>query len=394
MPTINQRAATFALASLFISWMPEARADAVTEWNLKAGDIMAEAKLGTPPAVRAMALVQTAVYQAVKQADLQGASAEAAVAAANRAVLAKVLPAMQPAIEAAAQAALAKIADGPAKAAGIAAGEQAAAFILTQRSDDVIAGDDYRPHTTPGAYVPTAPAAAPMWGKRKPWLMASASQVRPAAPATLSSETWARDFNEVKTIGAKASTTRTPEQTEIARFWDYSLPPIYFGVARSVAEQPGRTLARNARYFAATAQAMDDALISVFDAKYHYNFWRPVTAIRNGDGDGNDATARDASWSPLIDNPMHPEYPSGHSILAAAVGTVVKAEVGSDRMPVLATTSPTAKGATRKWSNPDEFVAEVSNARIYAGIHYRTATQVGAEMGSKIGALAAERLYN
>jgi hypothetical protein len=258
----------------------------------------------------------------------------------------------------------------------------------------VIAGDDYRPHTTPGAYVPTASAAAPTWGKRRPWLMASAAQVRPAAPAALSTEAWARDFNEVKLMGARASTTRSPEQTDIARFWEYSLPPIYFGVARSVAEQPGRTLARNARYFAATAQAMDDALISVFEAKYHYNFWRPVTAIRNGDADGNDATGRDAGWTPLIDNPMHPEYPSGHAILAAAVGAVVKAEVGSDRMPVLSTASPTAKGATRKWSNPDEFVTEVANSRIYAGIHYRAATQAGAEMGSKIGMLAAERLYD
>jgi hypothetical protein len=394
MPTINQRAVALAIASLFITWMPAARADAVTEWNVKACDILSEAKLGTPPAVRAMALVQTAVYQAVKQADLQGASAEAAIAAANRAVLAKLVPSQQAAIEAAAQAALAKLADGPAKAAGIAAGEQAATFILTQRSDDVIAGDDYRPHTTPGAYVPTASAAAPMWGKRKPWLMASPAQVRPAGPAALTSETWARDFNEVKLVGAKASTTRTPEQTEIAKFWEYSLPPIYFGVARSVADQPGRTLARNARYFAATAQAMDDALISVFDAKYQYNFWRPVTAIRNADGDGNDATARDATWSPLVDNPMHPEYPSAHSTLAAAVGTVVKAEVGSDRMPVLMTSSPTAKGATRKWSNPDEFVAEVGSSRVYAGIHYRTATQVGAQMGEKIGTFAAERLYN
>jgi hypothetical protein len=394
MPTINQRAVALAIASLFITWMPAARADAVTEWNVKACDILSEAKLGTPPAVRAMALVQTAVYQAVKQADLQGASAEAAIAAANRAVLAKLVPSQQAAIEAAAQAALAKLADGPAKAAGIAAGEQAATFILTQRSDDVIAGDDYRPHTTPGAYVPTASAAAPMWGKRKPWLMASPAQVRPAGPAALTSETWARDFNEVKLVGAKASTTRTPEQTEIAKFWEYSLPPIYFGVARSVADQPGRTLARNARYFAATAQAMDDALISVFDAKYQYNFWRPVTAIRNADGDGNDATARDATWSPLVDNPMHPEYPSAHSTLAAAVGTVVKAEVGSDRMPVLMTSSPTAKGATRKWSNPDEFVAEVGSSRVYAGIHYRTATQVGAQMGERIGTFAAERLYN
>ena len=150
---------------------------------------------------------------------------------------------------------------------------------------------------------------------------------------------------------ARASTRRSAEQTEIARFWEYSLPPIYYGVVRSVAPQPGRDVARNARLFAAVAQAMDDAMIGVFDAKYHYNFWRPVTAIRNGDIDGNDATERDASWAPLIDAPMHPEYPSGHSILAGAVGAVLKAEIGDGPMPVLTTTSPTAKGATRRWTS-------------------------------------------
>ena len=389
MPTINQRALAVALAALLPTLADSARADAVTEWNAKAGEIMAEAKLGTPPAVRAMALVQTAVYQAARQSKLQNASTEAAIAAANRAVLAKLLPAAQASIEAAAQASLAKVPEGPAKAAGIAAGEQSAAFVLAQRSDDVIAGDDYRPHTTPGAYVPTAGAAAPMWGKRKPWLLASASQVRPAAPAALSSDTWARDYNEVKALGAKASPARSPEQTEIAKFWEYSLPPIYFGVLRSVADQPGRDLVRNARLFAATSQAMDDALIGVFEAKYQYNFWRPVTAIRNGDADGNDATAREANWAPLIDNPMHPEYPSAHSVLAGAVGTLIKADVGSDRMPVLSTSSPTAKGAVRRWSDPDAFVREVADSRIYAGIHYRMATQAGVEMGTKIGTLAA-----
>jgi hypothetical protein len=391
MPTINQRALALTLASLFPALGHNARADAVTDWNVKAGEIMSEAKLGTPPAVRAMAIVQTAVYQAVRHAEMDKASADAAVAAANRAVLAKLIPASQPAIDAAAQAALARIAEGPAKAAGIAAGEQAAAFVLSQRADDTISPEDYRPHTTPGAYVPTAGAAAPTWGKRKPWLMASASQLRPAAPAPLSSEAWARDYNEVKALGAKASAARSPEQTEIAKFWEYSLPPIYFGVVRSVADQPGRDLARNARLFAAAAQAMDDALISVFDAKYQYNFWRPMTAIRNGDTDGNDATAREANWAPLIDNPMHPEYPSGHGILAGAVGAVIKADVGSDRMPTLATSSPTAKGATRRWSDPDAFVREVAQSRIYAGIHYRSAVETAVEMGSKIGSMAAQR---
>jgi hypothetical protein len=155
---------------------------------------------------------------------------------------------------------------------------------------------------------------------------------------------------------------------------------------------PGREATDNARLFAVVAQAMDDAMIGVFEAKYHYNFWRPATAIRNGDVDGSDATERDAGWVSLIDAPLHPEYPSAHSILAAAVGTVLKAEIGEAPMPVLTTTSPTAKGAVRRWTNADDFVQEVANARIYEGIHYRTSTEVGAAMGRRIGQLAVDKL--
>ena len=173
---------------------------------------------------------------------------------------------------------------------------------------------------------------------------------------------------------------------------EYSLPPIYHGVMRSFAAAPGRTPEQNARLFAAATQALDDALIAVFDAKYAYNFWRPITAVRNGDIDGNPATERDASWTPLHDAPMHPEYPSGHSILASTVATVIKADVGRGPMPVLSTSSPTAKGATRRWSNVEDFVQEVSDARIYGGIHFRSATDAGEAMGKKIGALAADKL--
>ena len=369
-----------------------ARADAVTDWNLKSGELIGEAKLGTPPAARLMALVQTAALDAVEAAQLRHASGEAALAAAHRVVLTRMLPAQQAAIDAAYQAALAGVPDTPARNLGIATGEAAANALLAARADDGAATPEaYRPVTTAGAYVPTAPVAVPQWPQRKPWLMKSAAQFRPAPPPALNSEQWARDFNEVKALGGKASARRSAEQTEAARFWDYSLPAIYHGVVRSVALQPQRDLARNARLFAAVAQAMDDALISVFDAKYHYQFWRPATAIRNGDIDGNDATAREANWAPLIDVPMHPEYPSGHSILAASVGAVIKADVGSDRMPTLATSSPTARGATRRWSDPDAFVREVSESRVYAGIHYRSAIQAGMEMGSKIGSMAAQR---
>jgi hypothetical protein len=222
--------------------------------------------------------------------------------------------------------------------------------------------------------------------------MSGSAQFRPGPPPVLTSVAYARDYNEVRELGARTGSKRTAEQTEIGRFWEYSLPPIYYGVVRSVALQPGRDPLRNARLLAASAQALDDALIAVFDAKYHYNFWRPATAIRNGDIDGNDATTRDASWAPLIDAPMHPEYPSGHAILAGAVGTVLVAEIGNGPTPVLATTSPTAKGATRRWASVDDFVREVADSRVYAGIHFRSALDTGVAMGQKIGATAVTRL--
>jgi hypothetical protein len=172
------------------------------------------------------------------------------------------------------------------------------------------------------------------------------------------------------------------------------LPAIYHGVVRSVAGAPGRDVLRNARLFAAVAQAMDDAMMAVMDAKYHHNFWRPVTAIRNAAIDGNDATEPDPSWLPFIDTPMHPEYPAGHAILAATVGTLLKAEVGAEQpMPLLSTTSPSANGATRRWSAVEAFMQEVADARVYGGMHYRNSTQVGIAMGKQIGALAAKRRF-
>ena len=370
-----------------------AHADAVTDWSIKSGDVITEAKIGTPPAVRVMAIVQTAALQAVQAAQQRQGSAEAALAAAHRVALTKLLPAQQALIDAAAQAALAAIADGPAKQAGVAAGEAAANAVLAARADDgATTPEAYRPHTSAGVYVPTLMPAAPQWPQRKPWLMTSASQFRPGPPPALTSAQWARDFEEVKSLGAKASAKRSAEQTEAARFWEYSLPAVYHGVLRSVALQEGRDLLRNARLFAVAAQAMDDSLIAVFDAKYHYNFWRPVTAVRNADIDGNDATQRDAAWSPLFDTPMHPEYPSAHSTLASSMAVVIDAERAGAALPVLATSSPTAKGAVRRWTRLDEFAREVADARVHAGIHYRSATDTGEALGKRVGEVAVARL--
>jgi hypothetical protein len=382
-------------ASVALLAAPPARADAVTDWNTRVVDLINDAKMGTPPAHRLMAVTQTAVLEAVDTVVRRhpGASIDAAVAAAARGVVGKALPAQQAALDKAYETALAAVADGPGKATGIQVGERAAAAVLAARRDDgAAAADSYRPQTAAGAYVPTVVPAAAQWPQRKPWLLASPAQFRPAAPPALGSELWARDFNEIKAMGAKQSTRRSPEQTEIAAFWEATLPSIYHGVLRSVGTAPGRDVVRNARLYAVATQAMDDALIAVFDAKYHYRFWRPLTAIRNGELDGNDRTEHDAVWQPLIDAPMHPEYPCAHCILASTLGTVLKADLGKDPVPPLSTASPAAKGAVRRFAGLDQFVQEVAEARVLQGVHYRNSTEVGVGMGRRIGALAAERL--
>lgn len=373
-----------------------AQADAITDWNLRSVQIVGEARIGTPPAVRVMALVQTSAYGAARDATrIAPASAQAvdaAVAAAHRTTFDQLLPAQRAAIDAAFQAAVAEMPDDALRVQQFAVGERAAQRVLAERSTDMPrTADTYRPHTTPGVYVPTVIPAVTLWSQRKPWLLQSIDQFRPGPPPALNSERWARDFNEVKAVGGRDSRQRSAEQTEIGRFWDYSLPAVYHGVVRSVALQPGRDVLANARLFATVAQAMDDAVMAVFDAKYTYNLWRPVTAIRNGDVDGHERTERDATWTPLIDTPMHPEYPCAHCILAATVGTVIKAQAREQPLPVLSTTSPTAPDAVRSWNSVDSFTQEVAMARIVAGVHYRNSTEVGLAMGQRIGDWAVTR---
>jgi hypothetical protein len=371
-------------------------ADAITDWNQRSAQLIGEARIGTPPAVRMMALVQTAAYEAARDAARsapnQVQAVEAAVAAAHRSAFIQLMPAQRVAIDAAYQSALATLPDDAARTQHLVIGERAAQRVLAQRANELPrTPDTYRPHAAPGVYVPTTTPAVPQWGQRKPWLLERADQFRPGPPPALSSERWARDFNEVKLLGGRDSPQRSAEQTEIGRFWDYSLPAVYHGVVRSVALQGGRDVLANARLFATVAQAMDDALIAVFDAKYTYNLWRPVTAIRNGDVDGHDGTERDASWAPLIDTPAHPEYPCAHCILAATVAAIVKAEARDRPLPVLNSSSPTAQGAVRRWNSTDAFVQEVALARIIGGVHFRNSTEVGLAMGQRIGEWAASR---
>ena len=392
------------IAALLLAGAPRASADVVTDANAKAADI-ASKHPATPVSVRMMAIVQVSVFEAVnaitgrypvyrvQMTPTPGASVDAAVAAATRTALLKLIPAQQTAIDADYQALLGTVPDGPAKTNGVAVGEQAATAVLASCANDgSVAPDAYRPHAIAGVYVPTLIPAVPHWGKRTPWVMASPDQFRPAPPPSLTSATWARDYNEVKALGSKNSTQRTPEQTAIAKFWEATAPVVYWPVARSVANAPGRDVTDNARLLAVAAMAMDDALTAVFDAKYTYTFWRPITAIRNGELDGNDATVAEPGWTPFIDTPVHPEYPCAHCIVSSALGAVLVAEIGTGPVPKLSSASSTAGGAVRTWSSVDDFTQEVSMARILDGVHYRNSTEVAMAMGKKIGELAVQKL--
>jgi hypothetical protein len=261
--------------------------------------------------------------------------------------------------------------------------------VLARHTDDLGHPEPYRPLTSPGVYVPTTFPLGVAVAQQKPWFLKSASQFRPGPPPALGSALWARDYNEVKTLGALRSTERTPEQSAIAQFWATALPDVHIGVVRSLANAPGREITRNARLFAAVTAAINDAEIAVFEAKYHYQFWRPITAIRNGDIDNNPNTERDAGWQPMIVTPVQPEYPCAHCIVAATIAAVIRIEVGSEPLPELSSTSNTAPGVTRRWTRTEDLELEVANARVYDGVHYRNSGEVGIRMGEQIGALVA-----
>ena len=208
---------------------------------------------------------------------------------------------------------LSNIPDGDAKSEGMRLGEVVAAKILEARAKDgADAADAYRPKTKPGVYVPTPITVASMWPNVKRFAMTSPSQFRPEPPIALTSEQWANDYNEIKELGGRTSSKRTAKQTEDARFWLITGPQATDPVARQLVAVKGMDLVDSARFIALAAVALADAYIAVMDAKYHYEFWRPVTAIRNGDTDDNPATERDATWQPIDNTPMHPEYPCAH----------------------------------------------------------------------------------
>jgi hypothetical protein len=218
-----------------------------------------------------------------------------------------------------------------------------------------------------------------------PFVLERPSQFRPDPPISLESEEWAADYNEIKEYGEKTSAKRSPQQTEIARFWLMLGAPAYQPLARQLVVLKQMSVIDSARLLALYAMAQTDCATAFFDAKYHYEFWRPITAIRNGDIDGNPATERDPAWQPIDNTPMHPEYPCAHCVQSATAAAVLEALLGTAEIPEVALTSSTAPGVTRRFTNLRVFADEVATARIWAGFHYRFSTRVGTDLGRKVG---------
>jgi len=388
--------------SLVVVWScvatTQASADVIGDWNQKAVTFVESRQMAPPHAERIMALVHLAMFDAVNSIERRyrpgivqldpsaKASSEAAAAAAAGTVLASLDPKTAVEMTGAIAASLTAISAGEAKSEGIRFGEAVALSVLKARANDGSgAADAYRPKTSPGVYVPTPTTVASTWPSVRPFAMASAAQFRPQAPIALQSEEWSIDYNEIKELGGRASVKRSARQTEDARFWLAPGPAIYYPMVRQLAVARNLGLLDGARFIALIAVAKSDAFVAVFDAKYHYDFWRPITAIRNGDTDDNPRTERDATWQPIEATPMHPEYPCAHCIQSGSLAGVVKVVFGTVDIPEIAITSPTAPGITHRWTSLESYADEVANARIWSGFHYRFSTRVGTEMGHQIG---------
>ena len=389
---------TTMLAVVFVAvFGSPARTDVIMDWNAKADAIAAEKQITPSPHARALAILHVAMFEAVNAIERRynpyklnltadrSTSKEAAAASAGYHVLVALYPDQKTDLDATFVAMLAGIVEGESKTKGVDLGKKAAADIIALRADDgADAPESYRPHTSPGVYVPTMVPLNSTVGAWTPWTMTASAQFRPAPPPALNSETWTRDLNEIRELGGRNSTTRTAEQTTIGRFWFLTGARTYNPIVRQVATAKDMDVVDCARLYALVAMAGADASISVFDAKYAYYLWRPVTAIRNADQTDNPATPRDPAWLPLGDTPMHPEYPCAHCITSAAVSAVLQSVAGTE-VGEISLTSPTAPGVTRKWTRLQDYSDEVALARIYAGFHYRFSAEVGKEMGKKIG---------
>lgn len=380
-----------------------AKADTATDWwelASKFNFAQQASSMPSPPEMqRASSRAALAVFEAVNAIDRRydsylnfpvaggSASQDAAAATAAYKVLLQHYPQHKSHIEESYAMAMEQIANGPAKQAGAAIGSQAAAAVMAVGGvNPVVEQTPYRPRTVPGEWIGASPPSTePYWFAFKPWVVKNLDALTPAPPP-MTGSVWARDFEEVRRLGARESKERTPIQTLIARYRQgYDLSPM----VRYIADRADRRQVDNARLLALYQIAMDDAVQAMIVAKLKYNFWRPITAIRNGDRDGNDATPRDPGWLPLLPTPNFPEYPCGHCTAVAVQAEVLKIAGGlpeNTRVRIASGMNPNL--VVQSVSSWNEAVRQVSDSRMLGGVHYRFSNDAGERIGREVARMA------
>jgi hypothetical protein len=397
---MKKRLCSLVFATFLLFNAGAAYADVITDWNA----VMDETVASSDPflQVRTAAITQVAVFEAVNAiirdytpyhkhiAAPPGASPEAAaIAAAHRALVA-LHPSSASKLDALRAKSLGAIPDGRAKNDGIVVGETAAKAILALRAND---GSNvevpYTPGTRPGEWRPTppdfAPAFRPGGGRMTPFGIKSGAQFRLEPPPALHTNKYARDYNEVKRLGEANSAERPQDRTDVAIFFSVVFVNQALNPAtRQVVIAQGRNLSENARIFALLNMAIFDAAVAVWDTKYFYNLWRPVTAIRAGNKDGNRRTDPDPNWLPLVVTPPFPSYPSGHAGICGAAQRVLEELLGPDGHSITLT-SPLAPGITLHYTSWKQFTDDGNDARVYGGVHYWFDQEGGAHLGRQVG---------
>ncbi len=392
------------LAGTVVLFVHQSRADAVSDWNATA--------VGFAPLFDVV-YMHIAIYDAVNAIDgryttfavapanaVPWASKEAATAAAARGVLVAFYPTRQPFIDSVYAARIAMLPNDSTRARGIVIGEEVAQrFLALRQNDGRLASVPYTflplapgvYQLTPGAPAPPATPLIPWLAHLRPFAMTSVSQFRAAAVPVLTSATYTQDFNEVKRFGLLDTSQSTPQQRETGRFYSENAGIQYARAIRDFAATRGLSLADNARLFAQLYVAMTDGLIAGWDSKFHYNFWRPVTAIRNADIDGNPSTERDTSWLPLVVTPNHQEYISTHSALTGAMAVTLERFFGTPNLTI--TFTSTVTGTSHTFTNLSQMIDEMINARVWGGMHFRTSNQRGIAMGQEVGRWVAQTRF-
>jgi hypothetical protein len=387
-------------AAFIAVFSAQASADTVTDWNQRATDALIVTAGQTPPvSVQHLAMVHGAVYDAVNAIDRRYQpylvkprarrwySQDAAAATAAYRMLVAIVPAQQPALEAQYLTSLAAVPPGRAKDGGIRVGESAAAAMVAARANDGRFGPfRFAVGTEPGQWRPVLPAFVNdpnAWIARvRPFLLFRASQVRTHGPNALKGRAYAREFAEVKSLGSATSTTRTADQTDMSRFWAEHATAMWSRIFRQLSAGHHLRTADAARYFAMLYLTGADAAIGCWDDKARWGFWRPITAIREADADGNPATEPDPAWLPLLATPPYPDQPSGHNCLSSSFVETLKDFFGTDRAQFSALSA--VSGTTRSYSRFSQAIEEIVDARVYSGLHFRTADVQGAQLGREV----------